>query len=193
MRLALLLLASVLAAFTGAAADPVFRAFATSEDMPDGGKVEDMMMLLGTEKITVRVPHGYGAQIKAEKNSIVFTEPNGTTVITVKATLEWPNVMPEEERLRGKALAANPGGTLGEISTCPTGYSPAKVVDSTREITSSLSLKFRHGFIACPEGTLEVICAANGANFDAAKEVFNSLMSSLKVETNKGEVTSARP
>jgi hypothetical protein len=192
MRLALLILASVLGGFTGAAADPPFRAFASAVDLPEGGKDNYIIMLMGAERITVHVPHAYAAQVKTEKNSVVFTDASGTTAITLKATLEWPGVMPEEDRLRVKALAANPGGTNLEVSTCPTGYTPAKVVDSERDIAPGLSLKFRHGFVACPEGTLEVVCAANGANFDAAKEVFNSMMSSLKVEQIKAEESTAR-
>jgi hypothetical protein len=192
LRLALLLLASWLAAFPAVAADPTFRAFASVMELPEGGKDENMIMLFGAEKIIVHVPHGFGAQVKVEKNSVVFTDTGGTTAITLKATLEWPGVMPEEERLRGKALAANPGGTLGELAACPTGYTPGKLVDSAREITPTLSLKIRHGFVACPEGTLEVICAANGANFDAAKETFNAMMSSLKVERVKPEETAGR-
>jgi hypothetical protein len=192
MRPACLILASFFFAIASPA-QPAFRAFASSLDVPEGGKVETMVMLFGAERITVRVPHGYGAQVKTEKNSVLFTDTSGTTAITLKATLEWPGIMPADDRLRSKALAANPGGTISEISTCPTGSSPAKVVDSVRQITSSLSLKVRHGFVACPEGTLEVICAANGANFQSASDVFSAMMSSLKVETVKKEEASTGP
>jgi hypothetical protein len=186
MRHACLILASLFFACTSPA-QPDFRAFASTLDVPEGGKVDTMVMLFGAERITVRVPHGYGAQVKTEKNSVIFADTNGTTAITLKPTLEWPGVMPDDDRLRSKALAANPGGAISEMSTCPTGYTAAKVVDSVRQITSSLSLKVRHGFVACPEGTLEVICAANGANFGAACDVFNAGVLSWRVDWVKKE------
>ncbi|MGA3180396.1 MAG: hypothetical protein ABSF38_08655 [Verrucomicrobiota bacterium] len=187
MRPASLILASLF--FAGASpAQPAFRAYASSLELAEGGKIDTMVVVLGAERVTVRVPHGYGAQVRADKNSVVFTDKDGTTAITLKATADSPGVMPDEEVLRSKALAANPGGTNLEWSTCPTGYKPAKVADSVRTVTSSLSLKVRHAFVACPEGTLEVICAANGVDFENACVVFNALISSLQVElVNKAE------
>jgi hypothetical protein len=160
-------------------------------EMVEGGKIDLMVVVLGTERVTVRVPHGFSAQVRSDKNSVIFTDAAGVTAITLKATTDWPGEMPAEEVLRTKALAANPGGTNLEISVAPTGYTRAKVVDSVRTITSNLSLKFQHAFVACPEGTVEVICAANGAAADKAHDVFNALLSSLQVEQVKKEEPSA--
>jgi len=166
-------------------AQPAFRAYASSVQETEGGKIPTMVVLFGGEQVTVRAPHGYGAQVQAEKNSVVFTDKDGTTAITLKATTESPGVMPEDEVLRSRALAANPGGTFVEMSTCPTGYNPAKYVDSVRTLAPNLSLKVRHAYVACPEGAVEVVLAANGPGFEDARMVFSALMSSLRVERVK--------
>jgi len=166
-------------------AQPVFRAFASSVEQVEGGKIPTMVVLFGAERVTVRVPQGYGAQVQPEKMSVVFTAKDGATAITLKATTDSPGVMPEDDVLRSRALAANPGGAFLEMSTCPTGYNPAKYVDSVRTLAPNLSLKVRHAFVACPEGAVEVVLAANAPAFDNARVVFNALMSSLRVEQVK--------
>jgi hypothetical protein len=181
-----LILGSLFLAWTGRA-QPAFRAYASTVEQAEGGKIDIMVVVLGGERVTVRVPHGYGAQVQAEKRSVVFMDKAGTTAITLRATTNSPGLMPEDDVLRSTALAAYPGGTFLEISTCPTGYNPAKCVDLVRTISPALSLRVRHAFVACPEGAVEVVCAANGAVFEDARVVFNAMMSSLRVEPVKKE------
>lgn len=184
MRLACLILGSLFFACAGPA-QPVFRAYAATVEQTEGGRIDTMVALLGGERVTVRVPHGYSAQVQAEKMSVVFTDKAGTTAITLRMTTNSPGVMPEDDALRDRALAANPGGTFLEMSTCATGYLPAKYVDSLRTVAPDLSLKVRHAFLACPEGAVEVVCSANGSAFEDARVAFNALMSSLRVEQVK--------
>lgn len=183
------LIAALLFAAGASPAQPVFRAYASTTEIVEGGKIDLMVVLLGRERVTVRVPHGYGAQVKADKNSVVFLDKTGTTAITLKATTDWPGELPDDEVLRSRALATNPGGTNLEWSTVPTGYQPATLVDLVRPVTSNLSLKVRHAFLACPEGMVEVICAANGPDAENARIAFNSFISSLQVGDVKKEET----
>ena len=143
--------------------------------------------VFGGERVTVRVPQGYGAQVKTNKQSVVFTDKDGVTAITLKFTADSPGAMPDDDALRNRAIAATPGLTNLDMTTCATGYTPAKEVDARRPVTSTLSLQVRHAFVACPEGLVEVICAANESAAADARDAYNAFMSSLRVEAVKKE------
>jgi hypothetical protein len=185
MRLACLILASVSFAFASHAQDQ-FRAFASTVDMIEGGRVDTMVVVTGTERLTTRIPRGYAARVDVFEKSVIFTDKtNGAIAITLQVTTNSPGVMPDEDTMRDKALAANPGGSFLQLASCSTGYQPARFVDTFRRIAEGLSIKTRHAFIACPEGTVEFVLRANGEGFDQGRQVFNLLMSSFRMEQVK--------
>ena len=65
--------------------------------------------------------------------------------------------MPDDDTLRGLALAINPNENFLQLSTCATGYKPARFVDSIHSLDPLRSIRSRHAFVACPEGIVEFI------------------------------------
>jgi hypothetical protein len=100
----------------------------------------------------------------------------------MRVTTNSPGAMPDDETLRANALAANPGASILQTSSCATGYKPARFVDTIRSLDPMRSVRTRHAFVACPEGTVEFLFSSKDEAFDKGRVVFNLFLSSFRVE-----------
>ena len=81
-------------------AQPVFRAFASSVEQVEGGKIPTMVVLFGAERVTVRVPQGYGAQVQPENRAtmrkrseeLLFMSPHVRRICRFRPleSVDWP-------------------------------------------------------------------------------------------------------
>jgi hypothetical protein len=175
--------------FSLAAAGQIpFRAFDSYEDLIEGGTAHTLVVDAGHQHLVTRLPRGYAATVANETQSVVFKEATGSIAITMRVTTNSPGVMPDEETLRSNALAANPGAAVLQVSSCATGYQPARFVDTARSLDPGRNIRTRHAFVACPEGIVEFMFSSKDQDFDKGRVVFNLFLSSFRVEIIKAPV-----
>jgi hypothetical protein len=153
--------------------------------MLEGGWVETLDIVTGSERMTMRVPHGFAGSVEEDKQRVVFKDKAGGMSITVQTTTNWPGAMPGDDILRSRALAANPGGNFLQLGSSPTRYRAAKFVDSFRTVDNDLTVKRRHAFVSCPEGLVEFIFSSSSADFEKGRLAFGLLLSSFQLEMAK--------
>ncbi len=183
----------ILASFSLAAAGQTnFRAFDSYEDMIEGGTAHTLVVEAGREHLVTRLPRGFAATVAGEAKSVVFKEDSGSISIAMRVTTNSPGAMPEDDTLRASALAANPGGSILQTSSCATGYKPARFVDTVRSLDPNRSIRTRQAFVACPEGIVEFMFSSKEEDFDKGRVVFNLLLSSFRMEMIKEQVKPPR-
>jgi len=159
-----------------------FHAFESSEELIEGGTVHTLVVDAGREHLVVRVPRGYAATVENETQSVVFKDSTGSISVAMRVTTNSPGAMPEDETLRTNALAAEPGGSVLQTSSCATGYKPARFVDIIRSLDPKRSIRTRHAFVACPEGIVEFVFSSKDEAFDKGRVVFNLFLTSFRVD-----------
>ena len=159
-----------------------FRASESHEELIEGGTCHKLVVDAGREHLVIRLPRGYAATVENETQSVVFRESTGSISIAMRVTTNSPGAMPDDETLRANALAANPGASILQTSSCATGYKPARFVDTIRSLDPKRSVRTRHAFVACPEGTVEFLFSSKEEAFDKGRVVFNLFLSSFRVE-----------
>jgi hypothetical protein len=183
------LLVLVLVSFSLAAAGQTsFRAFDSYEVLIEGGTVHTLVVDAGREHLVTRMPRGYAATVDNQSQSVVFKESTGSIAITMRVTTNSPGVMPDDDTLRGLALAINPNENFLQVSSCATGYKPARFVDSVHSLDPLRTIRSRHAFVACPEGLVEFIYSSKNETFDKGRVDFNLFLSSFRVEVIKEPV-----
>jgi len=183
------LLCLIFASFSLAASGQIsFRAFDSYEDLIEGGTVHTLVVDAGREHLVTRVPRGYAATVDNVSQSVVFRENTGSVAITMRITTNSPGVMPDDDTLRGLALAIHPNENFLQLSTSPTGYKPARFVDSIHSQDPLRSIRSRHAFVACPEGMVEFIYSSKDETFDKGRVIFNLFLTSFRVEMIKEPV-----
>ena len=140
------------------------------------------MVDAGREHLVTRLPRGYAATVDNQAQSVVFKEDTGSIAITMRVTTNSPGQLPDDGTLRTNALAINPNENFLQMSSCATGYKPARFVDSIHSLDRFRSIRTRHAFVACPEGTVEFIFSSKDEDFDKGRVVFNLFLSSFRVE-----------
>jgi hypothetical protein len=183
MKLTPLFLAA--ACGSAALAQTSFRAFDSSEEMLEGGTAHTLVVDAGREHLVARVPRGYSATVDAAEQSVVLKEDAGSITFSLQVTTNSPGVMPEDDTLRAKALAADPGGNFLQIAGCATGYKPARFVDTTRNPDPLHTLRARHAYVPCPEGIVEFRLVTKEEDFDKGRAVFNLFLTSFRLEIIK--------
>jgi hypothetical protein len=181
MRFALILLASAAMSLAARAQAP-FHAYDTYEDLIETGKVHNLVVDFGTERLVVRVPRTYAATVDKEAQSVTFREDTGSIAITMGVTTNSPAVMPADNALRQMALAIDPNESFLEFGSCATGYKPARFVDSIHAVDPYHLIRTRHAYVTCPDGLVEFIYSAKNDAFDSGRVVFNLFVNSFRVE-----------
>ncbi len=165
-----------------AAAQANFHAFDSYEDMLEGGAVRTLIVDTAHQHLVTRLPRACSAAVDNTAQSVVFKLDTGAIAITMRVTTNSPGLLPPDDTLRTNALAANPGAALLQISSCATGYKPARFVDTTVSLDPTRNFRTRHAFVPCPDGLVEFIFSAKEQDFDQGRVAFNLLLSSFRVE-----------
>ena len=181
MRLALTILAVLTSALVAHAQAP-FHAYDTYEDLIETGRVHNLVVDFGTERLIVRVPRTFAATVDKEGQSVTFREDAGRISISMVVTTNYPGAMPGDGILRTNALALNPNESFLQLASCGTGYKPARFVDSIHAVDPYHLIRTRHAFVSCPDGLVEFIYSAKDDAFNAGRVVFNLFVSSFHVE-----------
>jgi hypothetical protein len=174
-------MASTMMALAVAAQAP-FHAYDTYENLIETGKVHNLVVDFGTERLTVRVPRAYSATLDKEDQSVTFKEDTGSIAITMLVTTNSPGVLPNDGALRTMALAIDPNESFLQAGSCATGYKPARYVDSIHAIDPYHLIRTRHAYVSCPDGLVEFVYSAKNEAFDKGRVVFNLFVSSFRLE-----------
>ena len=163
-----------------AAAQPLFRVIPSNVATPEGGQENVLLIQAGDENFSVRIPKGYGTQVRPESCSIVFTAENGASTITVQVTTNYPGALPKMEDLRDIAAKKHPGASLVQSSTCISDYGMGLCFDLFQPGPSGLMLRMRDAYFSYPEGSFEFLFSCNGADYDKSRLSFAWLLNSLR-------------
>jgi len=179
--LSLILLSCSLLPFA-AAAQTNFHAFDSYENMLEGGAVHTLVVDTARQHLVTRLPRACSAAVDNATQSVVFKLDSGAITITMRVTTNSPGLLPSDDTLRTNALAANPGAAVLQISSCATGFKPARFVDTTVSLDPTRNFRTRHAFVPCPDGLVEFTFSAKEQDFDKGRVAFNLLLTSFRVD-----------
>jgi hypothetical protein len=162
-----------------------FRVVPNTVQSAEGGAFHILSVTAGEQHFALRQPSGFTFHVDPASKSLFFKSVDEKTAITVRATTNFPGELPPHDVLQAKALADTPGAALLQSSTCPTGYKPGLFFDLVRLQREGLSVRYRHVYVACPEGTVEFIFGADNADFERKRPIFSALVNSFHLETGK--------
>jgi hypothetical protein len=182
MKLSLLLFLS-LAASVGAQSD--FHAYPGTEVLIEGGQVEKLTVVSGNLQFNVRPPSGWYRQIDEANSKIIFTSQSGKSAVIVQFTKNSPGTLPDKDTLKAEAMQAHPGAGVVQCAVCPTSYQPGMFVDMARLTPPNIVQRFRHAFVAEPDGEVEFILSASDDEFDKNRLVLMSMLRAFRVDPIK--------
>ena len=154
MKFILMLLLSLAAT---ARAQTEFHAYLVTEDLLEGGRVEKMTVASGPYQFAIRPPKNWSRQVDEAGRKILFKSPTGQSAIQYYFSTNSPGPLPPDDELRPWAMAAHPGAGVIQTSVCPNSYQPGIFFDLVRMPSANVIQKFRHAFVAEPQGILEVV------------------------------------
>lgn len=159
-----------------------FRVTPTTTEMAEGGKVTLLEVVCGQDRFTMRQPSGFTFRVDAQNKSLVFRSADEKTAITFQVTTNFPGTLPSADVLRARAAEQTPGAGILQSSVCATGYKAGYFFDLVRPLKQGLSVRFRHVYVACPEGTVEFVFATDNEIFEKQRFVLNFLLNSFHYE-----------
>jgi hypothetical protein len=159
-----------------------FRVVPRAVQQAEGGTYNVLSVTAGEEHFSLRPPPNFSFRVDPSSQTISFKSADEKTAITVQVTTNFPGELPASDVLQTRALQDMPGSALLQSSTCPTGYKPGCFFDLVRLQREGLSVRYRHVYVACPEGTVEFVFGTDNADFEHKRFIFSGLLSSFRLE-----------
>jgi hypothetical protein len=181
-RQPLLCLSLVLALVSPAAAQPLFRVISSTVTSAEGGLVNVLLVQAGDEHFSLRIPKGYGTQVRLESRSIVFTSESGASAITMQVTTNYPGTLPKMEELRDLVAKKHPGASLVQSSSCISDYGSGLCFDLFQPTQNNLTVRIRDAYFSYPEGSFEFTLTCNSADYDKSRLSFAWLLNSFRLQ-----------
>ena len=159
-----------------------FRAYSSSYEMIEGGRIDTMVALLNGYRFTTRVPNKFSTHIDSDKRSIVFTDASGSTAITMQVTTNSPGGLPPDDTLHEQAVSADAGGSFIQLVGANAGGHPCRYVDTVRLMHNDLAIRTRYVFVQTSEGIVDFIYTSKSEDFEKGRIVLNQVLNSFRVE-----------
>jgi len=159
---------------------PVFKVDSSNEPTPEGASVSVLLVQTDHERFSLRLPKGYGAQVRQDGQSIEFTSASGSSIMTVQWSTNYPGALPQKQPLAETVAARHPLASLVQISTCYTAYATGLMFDLFQPTAGKPTLRMREAYVACPEGSIEFTLTCNLADYDKARLSFAWLLNSFR-------------
>jgi hypothetical protein len=160
-----------------------FRAFPAKIHQEEGGDINALTIVSDADRFSVRQPAGFSFRIDPLNKSVVFKTADDKTAITVRVTTNYPGQLPDQETLKAQVLQDTPGATVIMESSCPTGVRPSPFFDLVRNLREGISIRFRHVYVACPNGVVELVFATDSSTFDKDRFIFSNFANSFRIES----------
>lgn len=164
-------------------AQPLMRAYSTSERMLEGGSVDILVLDTPTCSYAVNLPRSFGTQVRVDTGSITFTSPSNVSVITMSWTTNYPRSLPSTNELQPEVEGKFPSASLLQPFHCVTGAGPGKGFDLVRVIAPGMILRLRDGYLSLPGGSVEFTLSCNGPDFDSENRVYLRLLNSFRLHS----------
>jgi hypothetical protein len=168
--------------FSQGFAQSVFRVIPSVEATLEGGDVNILVIRTDNENFQLRVPKEYGAQIRLSDQSIIFTSQNGSSVITMKMTTNYPGALPKMETLRDLVAQKFVTASLVQTSPCITSYRTGLLFDLFQPVAGNLTVRIRDAYLAFPEGSFEFTLSCDLREYDKNRLSFAWLLNSFRLQ-----------
>jgi hypothetical protein len=162
---------------------PDFKVYPSTESSAEGGIVNILVLQTETEHFQVRVPKGYGAQVRQNDQSIVFTAQTGTSIITLKMSTNYAGALPKMEVLRDEVAKKNSTASLVQTSACHTSYGTGLLFDLFQPSAGNLTMRIRDGYVSFPEGSFEFTLSCDSRDYDKNRLSFAWLLNSFRLQS----------
>ncbi len=161
---------------------PLFRVIPSAITTAEGGQVNVLLIQAGEERFSLRVPKGYGTQVRVESRSILFTSENGVSSIAVQVTTNYPGALPKTQELRDTVAKKYPRASLVQTSPCLSEYGAGLCFDLFLPTEHNLTVRIREAYISYAEGSFEFTFTCNGADYDKSRLGFVWLLNSFRLQ-----------
>jgi hypothetical protein len=160
-----------------------FRVIPTTVQMAEGGRANLLVIISGEQRFNLRQPPGFSFRVDPENKSLLFRSADEKTAISFQITTNFPGQLPAVEVLRAKAMEQTPGAGLVQSAVCSTGYQPGCFFDLVRMLPEGMSVRFRHVYVPCPQGTVEFLFATDNVDFEKQRFILSNLLNSFRLES----------
>jgi hypothetical protein len=169
--------------FSLAFGQPEFKVYPSTETMQEGGAVNLLIIQTDHEHFGLRIPKGYGSQVRQFDQSIVFTSQTGSSVITVTMSTNYAGALPKKEVLRDEVAKKHPGASLAQTSTCYTSCGTGVLFDLFQPAAGNLTVRMRDAYLAFHEGSFEFTLSCDSQDYDKNQLSFAWLLNSFRLQT----------
>lgn len=173
--------ALTLTAFWAASAfgEPDFRAYPSTETMIEGGTANILIIQADTNQFQVRVPKGFGAQVRQSDQSITFTSQTGNSIITMRLSTNYAGGLPKMEDLRDQVATKYSTASLVQTSPCRTSCGTGLLFDLFQPAAGNLTMRIRDGYLSIPGGSFEFTLSCDSRDYDKNRLSFAWLLNSF--------------
>ena len=176
----------IAALFPLAAAGQIsFRAFDSYENLIEGGTVHTLVVDAGPQHLVTSVPRSYSATVENGTQSVLFKENTGSMSITMRVTTNSPGVLPDDDTLRGLALAINPDENFCNCPPAPPDTSPRALWTPSAAWTRSAASGRAMSLSPARRESSSSCSPPRDDAFDKGRVAFNLFLSSFRVEMIK--------
>jgi hypothetical protein len=186
MKLLLLFLLSLAA---GARAQSDFHAYAGTEVLIEGGRLEKLTVVSSNLQFNVRPPKDWARLVDEAGRKITFTSPSGKSAVMVQFTTNSPGTLPEKGILQAQVLQEHPGAGVYNSAVCPTSYQPGLYFDLALVPAPHIVQRIRHAYVAEPAGQVEFVLSASDDEFQKNIFLIMSMLRSFRVDPVKPKNT----
>jgi hypothetical protein len=159
-----------------------FKVYPTTESTGEGGIVSIMVIQTDTQHFQIRVPKGYGSQVRQNDQSIVFSSVNGNSIITMKWSTNYAGSLPKMEDLRDQVARRYPSASLVQTSPCHTSCGGGLLFDLFQPAAGNLTMRIRDGYVSFPEGSMEFTLSCDSRDYDKNRLSFTWLLNSFRLQ-----------
>jgi hypothetical protein len=166
---------------------PDFRAYPSTETTTEGGIVNILVIQVENEHFQLRTPKDYGAQIRQNDQSIVFTSQSGASVIAVKMSTNFAGSLPKMETLRDQVAQKYATASLVQTSSCHTSCGLGLLFDLFQPAAGNSTMRIRDGFVSFPEGSFEFTLSCDSREYDKNRLSFAWLLNSFRLQSQSAK------
>jgi hypothetical protein len=160
---------------------PEFKVSSSTETTREGGNVNMLIIQTDNEHFQLRVPKNYGAQAHPNDQSIIFTSENGSSVITIKMSTNYPGALPKMETLRDLVARKYATASLVQTTRCYTDCGTGLLFDLFQPAAGNLTMRIKDGYVSYAEGSFEFTLSCDSKEYDKNRLSFAWLLNSFRL------------
>jgi hypothetical protein len=167
----------VFSGLSPSSAQSVFKVIPTTITSAEGGSANVLLIQVNDRQFSLRIPKGYGTEVREESRGIIFTSENGGSTIVVRATTNYPGALPPD--LADVVAKKYPGAAV-QSSSCVSDYGRGLCFDLAQMGQNGLALRIRDAYISYPEGSFEFVFSCNDLDYEQNRLKFVWLLNSFR-------------